>query len=125
MILRDFYRIIVILFFSSNFVFSQNEISGYIIDENTNMVISNAKIYSSISGLITISDDKGFFIFTYEDKSVITFFSENYKIKEFQISDILNKKNIYLSSLIENLDEIEIIARNNKIFSLNRLNEFE
>ena len=79
MILRDFYRIIVILFFSSNFVFSQNEISGYIFDENTNMVISNAKIYSSISGLITISDDKGFFIFTYEDKSVITFFSENYK----------------------------------------------
>ena len=125
MILRDFYRIIVILFFSSNFVFSQNEISGYIIDENTNMVISNAKIYSSISGLITISDDKGFFIFTYEDKSVITFFSENYKIKQFEISDFVNKKNIYLSPLIEKLDEIEIIARNNKIFSLSRLNEFE
>ena len=125
MILRDFYRIIVILFFSSNFVFSQNEISGYIIDENTNKGIANVKIYSSISGLITISDDKGFFIFSYENKSIIAFFSENYKIKEFQISDILNKKNIYLSSLIENLDEIEIIARNNKIFSLNRLNEFE
>jgi len=125
MILRDFYRIVVILFFASNFVFSQNEISGYIFDENTNMVIPNAKIYSSTSGLTTISDDKGFFIFTYEKKSVITFFSENYKIKEFQINEILNNKNIYLSPLIENLDEIEIIARNNKIFSLARLNDFE
>ena len=125
MILRDFYRIIVILFFTSNFVFSQNEISGYIIDENTNMVIPNAKIYSSISGLTAISDDEGFFIFAYEKKALITFFSENYKIKEFQINEILNKKSIYLSPLIENLDEIEIIARNNKIFSLTRLNEFE
>ena len=125
MILRDFYRIIVILFFTSNFVFSQNEISGYIIDENTNMAIPNAKIYSSISGLTAISDDKGFFIFAYEKESVVTFFSENYKIKEFQINEILNKKYIYLSPLIENLDEIEIIARNNKIFSLARLNEFE
>ena len=79
MILRDFYRIIVILFFASNFVFSQNEISGYIIDENTNMAIPNAKIYSSISGLTAISDDKGFFIFTYEKKSVITFFSDRLK----------------------------------------------
>ena len=81
MILRDFYRIIVILFFTSNFVFSQNEISGYIIDEKTNMVIPNAKIYSSISGLTAISDDEGFFIFAYEKKALITFFSENYKIK--------------------------------------------
>ena len=125
MILRDFYRIIVILFFSSNFVFSQNEVSGYIINEDTDRAIPSTKIYSSISGLITVSDDKGFFIFPYEDKSVITFFSENYKIKEFKISDILNNKKIYLIPLIENLDEIEIIARNNKIFSLNRLNEFE
>ena len=103
MILRDFYRIVVILFFASNFVFSQNEISGYIFDENTNMVIPNAKIYSSTSGLTTISDDKGFFIFTYEKKSVITFFSENYKIKEFQINEILNNKNIYLSSITKNI----------------------
>ncbi len=32
---------------------------------------------------------------------------------------------VYLEPILEQLDEIEIISRNEKIFSLQRLNEFE
>ena len=123
--LKVFCRILFCISIFSNSLFSQVDFSGYVLDEITGAVISNVKIYSNSRGLLTITDDKGYFSFTSNNDSILTFYSENYFVNEHDINQLKSSDLIYLKPLVENLDEIEIIARNEKVFSLERLSAVE
>ena len=123
--LKVFCRILFCISIFSNSLFSQVDFSGYVLEEITGAVISNVKIYSNSRGLLTITDDKGYFSFTSNNDSILTFYSENYFVNEQDINQLKSSDLIYLKPLVENLDEIEIIARNEKVFSLERLSAVE
>ena len=122
MISKVCFKILLIFLLFSETIISQQIFSGYIIDLETNETISGVKIYSKSAGLLEISDEKGFYSFEAYKNELITFYFENYELNEKKLE--LNET-IYLKSLVENLDEIQIIARNEKIFSLQRLNAVE
>ena len=119
--LKVFYRILFCISIFSNSLFSQVDFSGYVLEDITGSAISNVKIYSDSRGLLTITDDRGYFSFTRNNDSILTFYSENYFVYELDINQLKSSDLIYLKPLVENLDEIEIIVRNEKVFSLERL----
>ena len=125
MTLKSFYKLFFPMLLIFSWSYSQNIVSGYVIDQNTNEPIENVKIYSSNEGLIANSDSNGYFQIDVETNSIITFFFEEYRVSENTFAELKEDSMIYLEPILEQLDEIEIISRNEKIFSLQRLNEFE
>ena len=123
--LKVFYRILFCISIFSNSLFSQVDFSGYVLEDITGSAISNVKIYSDSRGLLTITDDRGYFSFTRNNDSILTFYSENYFVYELDVNQLKSSDLIYLKPLVENLDEIEIIVRNEKVFSLERLSAVE
>ena len=119
---KVYFKILIIFLFFSETIISQQIFSGYIIDEETNQAVSGVKIYSKSDGLLEISDEKGFYSFEAYNNDLISFYLENYELNE---KKLVQNETIYLKRLVENLDEIEIIVRNEKIFSLQRLNAVE
>ena len=119
---KVYFKILIIFLFFSETIISQQIFSGYIIDEETNQAVSRVKIYSKSDGLLEISDEKGFYSFEAYKNDLISFYLENYELNE---KKLVQNETIYLKPLVENLDEIEIIVRNEKIFSLQRLNAVE
>ena len=115
-------KILLIFLISFQTISSQVIYSGYILDIQTNETISDVKIYSKLKGLIGISDNSGFYKFEAKKGDIISFYMENYYVNELSLSQ---NETVFLNPLIENLDEIEIIARNEKIFSLQRLSSVE
>ena len=122
MILKVYFKILLVFLLFSETIISQQVFSGYIIDEETSETISGVKIYSKSDGLLEISDEKGFYSFEASKNDLISFYLENYELIEKKLAQ---NETIYLKPLVENLDEIEIIIRNEKIFSLQRLNAVE
>ena len=125
MILKSYCRFLYITLLVVTWSNAQNIVSGYVIDQNTNEPIENAKIYSSNEGLIANSDSNGFFEIDVEEASLISIFFEEYRVSENTVADLKEDNIIFLEPILEQLDEIEVISRNEKIFSLQRLNEFE
>ena len=123
--LKVFCRILFCISIFSNSLFSQVDFSGNVLEEITGDAIANVKIYSNSRGLLTITDDNGYFSFTSNNDSILTFYSENYFVNEQDINQLKSSDLIYLKPLVENLDEIEIIVRNEKVFSLERLSAVE
>ena len=122
MISKVYFKILLIFLLFSETILSQQIFSGYIIDQETNEAISGVKIYSKSDGLIEISDENGYYSIEAIKDDLISFYIENYSVKE---KVLYQNETIYLKPLLENLDEIEIIARNEKIFSLQRLSAVE
>ncbi len=123
--LRAYYKILLFASIFSNSLISQEIISGYVLDEDSGDTLSNVKVYSKSNGLLTISDETGYYSLQNIDFTILTFYSENYFVKDLELNELKSTNTIYLKPLIENLDEIEIIARNEKVFSLERLNAVE
>ena len=119
---KVYFKILLVFLLFSETIISQRIFSGYIIDEETNEAIGGVKIYSKSDGLLQISDEKGFYSFEAYKNELISFYLENYELNEKKLDQ---NETIYLKPLVENLDEIEIIVRNEKIFSLQRLNAVE
>ena len=119
---KVYYKLSLVFLVLPFIITSQTIFSGYIIDEQTNEKISGVNIYSKSAGLIEVSDDNGYYSFEANKDDLISFYIENYSVYETKLSQ---NETVYLKPLIENLDEIEIIARNEKIFSLQRLNSVE
>ena len=119
---KVYYKLLLVFLVLPFITTSQTIFSGYIIDEQTNEKISGVNIYSKSAGLIEVSDDNGYYSFEANKDDLISFYIENYSVYETKLSQ---NETVYLKPLIENLDEIEIIARNEKIFSLQRLNSVE
>ena len=55
MILKVYFKILLVFLLFSETIISQQVFSGYIIDEETNETISGVKIYSKSDGLLEIS----------------------------------------------------------------------
>ena len=119
---KVYYKLLLVFLVLPFIITYQTIFSGYIIDEQTNEKISGVNIYSKSAGLIEVSDDNGYYSFEANKDDLISFYIENYSVYETKLSQ---NETVYLKPLIENLDEIEIIARNEKIFSLQRLNSVE
>lgn len=125
MTLKDF-KIILALLFSVS-VFTQNQISGTVTFSKTNAPVANVKVYDKSTGVIATTDNSGFFEFETSKKTItLVFFSFEYEVEEVTIqTENTSKLNITLKDLTQNLSEVEITARKQRVFELKRLNDVE
>ena len=102
----------------------KSQVSGTVYSED-NIPINKVQIYNSEGGLLAETNSKGYFEFSLnKDQLSVLIYSENFKLKELTI--FLNKSTnlkIILNSFTEELSEIQIKARKNKVFELKRLQD--
>lgn len=113
------------VFFVFKFILlAQSQITGVVLTEE-NTPINKVQIYNSTGGIITETNVKGYFKFSInEEKMKVVFYSENFKLKELTVfKNNSSNLSIILNSFSEELSEIEIISRKNKIFELKRLKD--
>ncbi|GAA3621984.1 TonB-dependent receptor domain-containing protein [Flavivirga jejuensis] len=123
--LKDF-KIIAALIFSVSF-FAQNNISGTVTFSKDNRPINNVKVYDKASGLLATTDDSGYFQFQTSKKTLtLIFFSLEYEAEEISIqTNTTSELKIVLKDLTQNLSEVEITARKQRLFELKRLKDVE
>jgi Fe(3+) dicitrate transport protein len=123
MTLKDF-KIILALLFSVS-VFAQHQISGTVTFSKTNAPVANVKVYDKSTGVIATTDNSGFFEFETSKKTItLVFFSFEYEVEEVTIqTEKASKLKITLKDLTQNLSEVEITARKQRVFELKRLND--
>ena len=115
----------VFLFYIS-FSFGQNRVSGYVVDNNSNLPIENVAIYDNYSDKIYYTDSVGFFDFIKKERTVeIVFFIEGYNLFSKPLGDDNNNLIIKLNSKIEQLDEVVVRANKKKIFQIKRMQDYE
>ena len=68
MTLKDF-KLILLLFLFSLPVIGQNKISGYITNGTDNTAINNVQVFEKSAGLLTTSDAKGYYEFSFKNDS--------------------------------------------------------
>ena len=113
------------VFFVFKFILiAQSQITGIVLTEE-NTPINKVQIYNSTGGIITETNAKGYFKFSInEEKMKVLFYSENFKLKELIVfKNSSSNLNVILDAFSEELSEIEIISRKNKIFELKRLRD--
>jgi Fe(3+) dicitrate transport protein len=102
----------------------KSQVSGTVYSED-NIPINKVQIYNSEGGLLAETNSKGYFEFSLnKDQLSVLIYSENFKLKELTI--FLNKSTnlkILLNSFTEELSEIQIKSRKNKVFELKRLQD--
>lgn len=106
---------------------AQNKVSGVITSAETNLPLENVAVYGKGLGLLSTTNKEGYYEF-YAEKSKLTlvFYSHELKISEHHID--LNQDvvvNHALSSLLQELSEVEVIAQKEKIFELRHLKDVE
>ena len=118
--------IFAILLLSSLFSFSQFKITG-IIKNNKNVPLNKGQIYNATGGLLAESNLSGEFTFTLNKKEItLLFYSDNYRIKNIKlISSQYKNISIVLDDFEEELSEIQIKSRKQKVFELKRLKDVE
>jgi Fe(3+) dicitrate transport protein len=121
------FKILIILCFNS--LFSQENLSGVIISESTNLPLENVTIFNSETNEISYSDSEGKFIISINNiDSEINFFLEGYnllsKIFGPQVSES-NNVTIRLAPRIEELNEVVVRANLKKIFQIKRFQDVE
>jgi Fe(3+) dicitrate transport protein len=123
--LKDFKIILLFLFGVS--VFAQKSISGTVAFLKNNQPIANVKVYDKSLGLLTITNESGYFQFqTLKKEMTLVFFSFEYEVEELTIqTENTSNLNIVLKDLTQNLTEVEITARKQRAFELKRLKDVE
>lgn len=103
---------------------AQSQVTGIIVSEK-NKPIRQAQIYNSYGSLLAETDSKGYFEFFSDQKQITVFiYSENFKLKELSLNvSISSNYQITLEELSEELSEIQLKARQKKIFELKRLKD--
>ena len=115
------YSLLIFWAFASFFSYSQK----YVSFSFKEIGIEGVEVYNS-NGLISISDSNGKVQFELPVTSQkLTLFSYEFDILEIDASSIENGSTLYLTKIIQNLDEVEVIARNTKIFTLKRLADYK
>ncbi|AUC84120.1 TonB-dependent receptor [Polaribacter sp. ALD11] len=121
------FRILIILsILLQTSVFSQYKITGVIVSEG-NKPINKVQIYDETGGLLAQTGILGKFSFSTEKtKLPLIFYVEEYRLKNVfvQLKDFANLK-VTLDNFSENLSEIQIKARKEKVFELKRLKDVE
>ena len=121
------YSLLVFLALASFFAYSQktDSLEFFVKQTDKEIGIEGVEVYNS-KGLISISDIDGKVQLQLPITSQkLTFFSYEYDILEIDVSTIENGTTLYLNKMIQNLDEVEVIARNTKIFTLKRLADYK
>ena len=107
------------------FSYASNKVFGIIFEEGSNTKISNVSIYDNDSGLLAISDSKGYYEFYSESDTLSLFYYlEGRPFIEKQI--LLDKDyniDIVFPVFIEELSEVVVTTINRKTFELKRLND--
>ncbi len=101
----------------SNITFSQNNISGYIIDKTNNNKIPFATLEFIGKHIGTAADEKGFYTFSFEEVfkiDTITISALGYEKKKIIAKTILENSNIYLIPKIIELKTTFITKTKNK-----------
>ena len=121
------FKILIILSFNS--LFSQENLSGVIISESTNLPLENVTIFNSETNEISYSDSEGKFIISINNiDSEINFFLEGYNLlSEIFGPQVLDSNNvtIRLAPRIEKLNEVVVRANLKKIFQIKRFQDVE
>lgn len=125
MTLKDF-KIIIALVFSVS-IYAQNKVTGTVIFSKNSEPIANVKVYDKDSGVIATTNKLGVFEFQTSKKNMtLVFFSFEYEVKELRIETAkASGLNIVLNDLTENLTEVQITARKQRVFELKRLKDVE
>ena len=118
------FNIVFLIFI--NFCLGQDKVSGYVLDEGTNLPINNVAIYDNNSDKIYYSDSDGYFEFIKNKNTVeIVFFIEGYILLSKQLDEDNVNLDIKLSSRVEQLNEVVVRANKKKIFQIRRMKDFE
>ena len=118
------FNIVFLIFI--NFCLGQDKVSGYVLDEDTNLPINNVAIYDNNSDQIYYSDSDGYFEFIKNKNTLeIVFFIEGYILLSKQLDEDNVNLNIKLSSRVENLNEVVVRANKKKIFQIRTMKDFE
>ena len=118
------FNIVFLIFI--NLCLGQDKVSGYVLDEETNLPINNVAIYDNNSDQIYYSDSDGYFEFIKNKNTVeIVFFIEGYILLSKQLDEDNVNLNIKLSSRVEQLNEVVVRANKKKIFQIRRMKDFE
>lgn len=107
-------------------IYSQFKVNGTVVSDE-NKAIKNVEIYNESGGLLAKTDVLGQFQFTTVKKSIaVLFYSNNFKVKRLVlVSENYQNVNVILASFSEELSEIQIRSRKEKVFELKRLNDVE
>jgi Fe(3+) dicitrate transport protein len=114
------------LIFTQISIYSQYKISGVVVSKE-NQPIYKVQIYNETGGLLAQTDVLGKFSFTMNKKEVpLIFYAEGYGLKNvfIQLDNYENLK-VTLEIFSQNLSEIQIKARKEKVFELKRLQDVE
>ena len=118
------FNIVFLIFI--NFCLGQDKVSGYVLDEETNLPINNVAIYDNNSDQIYYSDSDGYFEFIKNKNTIeIVFFIEGYILLSKQLDEDNVNLDIKLSSRVEQLNEVVVRANKKKIFQIRRMKDFE
>lgn len=107
-------------------IYSQYRISGIVVTEE-NKPINKVQIYNQSGGLIAQTGVLGKFSFSSEKKELsLIFYVEEYRLKNvfLPLKDYANYK-VTLETFSEDLSEVIVKARKEKIFQLKRLKDVE
>ncbi len=116
------FNIVFLLILGTNSLLAQNSFSGVVLDSISQDPIPGAAIYKADQGLIAYSDERGRFAFeANQDKIALFIFGENYKVLELVIPS--GESVILLEEFNEELNAVEVFARQRKEFNLQRLQD--
>jgi Fe(3+) dicitrate transport protein len=120
-------RILVLFLLSlQSIVYSQYKISGTVVS-GLNKPINKVQIYNETGSLLGQTGTLGKFNFSTEKEALqLIFYVEEYQLKNvfIQLKDFVDLK-VTLETFSQNLSEIQIIARKEKVFELKRLQDVE
>lgn len=107
---------------------AQNSLSGKVVSSENNMAIPQAELYNKTLGELTTADENGNFLINGLPDGVYDFaaFSYQYEVIEQQVT-VSGDTNITfeLSPLGENLSEVVLTQRREKLFALRKLKDVE
>ena len=107
------------------FSYASNKVFGIISEEGSNTKISNVSIYDNDSGLLAISDSKGYYEFYSESDTLSLFYyleGRPFIEKQILLDNDYNI-DIVFPVFIEELSEVVVTTINRKTFELKRLND--
>jgi Fe(3+) dicitrate transport protein len=107
------------------FSHASNKVFGIISEEGSNTKISNVSIYDNDSGLLAISDSKGYYEFYSESDTLSLFYyleGRPFIEKQILLDNDYNI-DIVFPVFIEELSEVVVTTINRKTFELKRLND--
>ena len=108
---------LLLLILCSQLKAQQSSISFYVKDSILSNPLQGVEVYDSKIGFLAKSDENGIIeINLSTENSLIILFSFGYNILELKPNEIKNNVVYYLKPNAENLNEVEVIARNTKIF---------